>query len=173
VTPSKRLDVALRAFRRVRERLPTSRYLVVGEMPAQHDLRPLVAELGLADAVAFTGYVEKPDLLAFVAAADVGINLRWPVLGETSGSLLRLLAAGKATIVTDAGPFAEFPDDCCVKIPVGPDEGDRLVATMLRLGQDAPAREDLGRAARQHVEEHHRIEDSARKYAEFLEAVLG
>lgn len=172
VTAPKRLNVALRAFGRVREVLPAARYLAVGEIAPEADPRPLARDLQLDPSVIFTGRVSKEELLACVQAVDVGINLRWPTAGETSGSLIRLLAAGKPTIVTAVGPFAEFPDGCCPKVPVGPDEEDRLAEMMLHLAADPEARRAMAEAARRYVQENHAIDECARRYVAFLERLL-
>ena len=172
-TPEKRLDVALRAFRQVRERFPDALYLVVGDVPARHDLPQTIHDLGLRDSATVTGYVAKSDLLRYVDAVDVCVSLRWPTVGETSGSLLRALVAGKAAIVSDVGSFAELPDDCCRKVPVGEAEHERLVEAMLALAEDPAGREALGQRARRHVLERHAIERSAAQYIAFVESLLG
>ncbi len=171
-TPAKRLEVVLPAFVQVHRRFPAARLLVVGEVPRGSDLPALAARLGIAAAVDFTGYVARSDLLRYIAATDVGLSLRWPTMGETSGSLLRLLAAGKPTIVSNVGAFAEIPDDCCQKIPVGEAEAERLTQTMLALAADPAERVALGARARAHVAQHHAIADCAARYVAAIERFL-
>ncbi|MHB1416699.1 MAG: glycosyltransferase family 4 protein [Chloroflexota bacterium] len=170
-TPEKRLDVALRAYRCARERLPNSRYLIVGDILPGYELRRLVASLGLEDAVTWLGYVEKGDLLRYMAATDVGICLRWPTMGETSGTVLRLMGAGKPTVVSAVGWFAELPSDCCWQIGVGKEEEGLLTQAMLALGLDAQRRRGMGERALRHVKEHHSAERSAEEYIRFLTRV--
>ncbi len=172
ITPTKRLAVALRAFREVHARVPRSHYLIVGDAQPGMDIDELIAKNDLAQAVIHTGYLPKSELLACINLIDIGINLRWPILGETSGSLLRLLAAGKPTIVTDAGPFAEFPDYFCPKVPVGTSEEALLAERMVTLARDVEARRAMGEAARAYVREHHSTEECARRYVDFFEYVL-
>ncbi|MFZ2538175.1 MAG: hypothetical protein WAX04_04670, partial [Oscillospiraceae bacterium] len=52
----------------------------------------------------------------YIDLCDVCINLRYPYGGETSGSLMRVIASGKPSIITDIGSFSEIPKDCCFKI---------------------------------------------------------
>ena len=54
-----------------------------------------------------------------MAACDIVLNLRYPTVGESSGSLLRALGLGKAVLVSEVGSFAEFSGDVCLKVPVG------------------------------------------------------
>jgi glycosyltransferase involved in cell wall biosynthesis len=172
IGPAKRIEVALRAFRKVHARLPRSRFLIVGEPTTGVDLDAVLDRLRLGDAVIRTGYLSKIEFLACIDLVDVGINLRWPVLGETSASLVRLLGAGKPTIVTGAGPFAEFPEAVCPKVPIGEDEEERLTEEMLRLAADSDLRRTMGEAARLYVRENHSPERCAQLYLEFVNKIL-
>ena len=55
---------------------------------------------------------------SLMAACDVLVNLRYPTMGETSGSVIRALSLGKPLVVSDVGWFAELPDDVVLKVPV-------------------------------------------------------
>jgi hypothetical protein len=67
---------------------------------------------------------------AYVDVADVCIDLRHPTAGETSASLLRLLAAGKPTFITASGSFLEIPRDVAVHVPLDAHEVDFLAAAL-------------------------------------------
>jgi hypothetical protein len=84
----------------------------------------------------FTGYVPDEDFSSYYAAADRLVNLRYPSAGETSGTLIRALDAGKPVAVSDYAQFAEFPDDVVTKIPLGGDEVNMLTEFMLRGSVD-------------------------------------
>lgn len=171
-TPEKRLDVALRAFRRVREHRPDAHFLIVGEVAPEYDLCSIIDDLDLTDAVSLTGYVAQDALRRYIAAIDIAVNLRWPTMGETSGSLLRLLNAGKPTMVSNVGSYAELPSNCCRKIPVGEDEEEQIFQAMLALAEDPGGRRDLGQRAQSYVQCHHSIQGSAQQYAAFIGYVL-
>jgi glycosyltransferase involved in cell wall biosynthesis len=145
----------------------------VGEVLDSHPpLAPLIAELGVEDAVIATGRV--PDLETFaahIAATDIAVNLRKPTLGETSASLLRVMAGGVAALVTDAGWYAELPDQTCVK--VSPDaDAEALADAMLALAGDAARRQRIGAQARDYVAQVHRWENVASAYLAFMRDVL-
>jgi len=173
VTPEKRLDLALRAFARLHANRPEALYLIVGELPDWHPpLTPLIAELRLEQAVLFTGRV--PNLATFaeyIAATDIAVNLRQPTVGETSASLLRIMAAGVAAIVTDEGWYAELPEGTCLKLP--PEAGEEALAEALHLlANDASCRQQMGTQARAYVAQAHRWEDTARGYLALIRDVL-
>lgn len=118
LTSAKRAEVVLEAFRRANDsRLAL---LIVGE-PAPN------LELPRGQGIVTTGYVADEDFPAYYAAADRLVNLRYPTAGETSGTLIRAFDAGKAVAVSDYAQFAELPDECVFKVPLGEGEVEQLV----------------------------------------------
>ncbi len=171
LTAEKRVDAALRAFRRVRDDYPDAHYLLVGEARPDLDIDSLVAELEPAGAVHRIGYVR--DLSEFddwIHTVDVAVNLRQPTVGETSGVALRAMAAARPLIVYDYGWYAELPDDAALKIPPG--DEDALREAMERLAASAELRRAMGRAGREYVRNHCHPERIARAYVDFLQSTL-
>jgi glycosyltransferase involved in cell wall biosynthesis len=172
ITPAKRIDVALRAFARLRREVaPDALYLLVGEVSPYYDLGSVLTP-ALSDGVVLAGRTELPELLRTMAAADVAINLRYPSAGETSGTLIRLLGLGKAVIVSNTGAFAEIPDGCCAKIDLDATEEELLFAVLRALATDPELRRRMGDNARRHIAAHHTLEGSARGYADFIRAIV-
>ncbi len=124
LTSAKRAEVVLEAFRIARARDSRLALLVVGQ-PA-----PNIAAIE-AEGVITTGYVADDEFPGFYAATDRLVNLRYPTAGETSGTLIRAFDAGKPVCVSDYAQFAEFSDDCVVKVPLGSGEVEALVAFFL------------------------------------------
>jgi glycosyltransferase involved in cell wall biosynthesis len=131
---SKRPEVVLEAFHAARQRDPRLRLLIVGE-PAPNIDRSSFA----ADGITFTGYVPDEEFAAHYAAIDRLVNLRYPSAGETSGTLIRAFDAGKLVAVSDYAQFAELPDSCVVKIPLGDGEVAALTEFFVRDLPDASA----------------------------------
>lgn len=171
LTAEKRIDAALRAFRRVRDDHPDAHYLLVGEAQPDLDIDSLVAELEPAGAIRRIGYVRGlPEFDDWIRTVDVVVNLRQPTVGETSGVALRAMAAGRPLIVYDRGWYAELPDDAALKIPPGDEEA--LREAMERLAASAELRRAMGRAGREYVRNHCHPERIARAYVDFLESTL-
>jgi len=123
------------------------------------DLIELARELGVADRVHVTGFVPPEDFAPSIAACDLALNLRYPTAGETSASLLRVLALGRPAVVSDFAQFAGLPDEVVVKVPLGdePDGGEvetlaRELAALLAAPERLAA---MGEAAREHVRRRH------------------
>jgi glycosyltransferase involved in cell wall biosynthesis len=105
-----------------------------------------------------------------MAACDVLVNLRYPTMGETSGSVIRALALGRPLLVSDVGWFTELSDDAVLKVPVD----DYEVATIeAALGVAAEHGATLGAAARAYVQREHALPAVADAYARALEAAAG
>jgi hypothetical protein len=75
-------------------------------------------------------------------------------------------------VVSNQGWFAEIPDDCAVKIDVGPGETEHLVAALRLLAERPDLRAALGHNAAAYVREEHALERSAAGYAEFITSIL-
>ena len=73
------------------------------------------------------GFLDYRDFEAAIGACDLCTNLRYPTAGETSASLLRVLALGRPVVVSDYAQMAELPDEVVVKAPLGEDEVEALV----------------------------------------------
>ena len=101
VTPQKRLEPALAAFAKLRAEPAGGRRLrfaIVGEVSPHYDLDELLSRT-TREGVTVVGRADARTFHAWMAAADVAVNLRHPTGGETSASFLRLLALGKPTLV--------------------------------------------------------------------------
>lgn len=170
VNPYKRIEPVLRALRELRSSFPNLRYLLVGSVSPNYDLRALIGRHSLEDIVTITGYVDRAAFEEYVAAADICLNLRHPTAGETSASLLRLLGAGRPTLVTASGSFTELPPDVAAQVDLDTSEGDLIVAYCYLLLSRPELAAQLGANARAFVAREHTLEQAAEGYMRFLAA---
>ena len=159
LTSAKRAEVVLDAFARARELDPTLALLIVGEPAPNIDVRAL-----RRGGVVMTGYVADDDFPMYYAAADRFVNLRYPSAGETSGTLIRAFDAGKPVAVSNYAQFAELPDECVFKVPLGDGEVERVMEFFTRELLDP------SRAQRAWLEKNAALEKTVEGY---LEAVGG
>ncbi|MDT7808056.1 MAG: hypothetical protein QOJ70_1869 [Acidobacteriota bacterium] len=171
ITPDKGIERALRALASLRDR-HDFRYTLVGDPNSYFDVRALVRECGLEDRVEITGHVSLAEFERRIAETDIALNLRERTVGETSGSLCRIMAGGVAAVVSRVGWFGELPDDAVVKIEPGEHADAMLSAYLERLVEDAGLRERLGANARRHVVTSHDIRQSAADYLDFIREVV-
>lgn len=169
----KRVEPTLRALAALRADGYDARYILVGSVSPNYDLQGLISRSRLGDAVTVTGYVPREQFEDYVAAADLCVNLRHPTGGETSASLLRLLGAGRPTLVSAVGAFAELPPGVAAQVDPGPAEGDQILAyCRLLLARPALAAA-LGARARAFVAAEHTLAGAALGYARFLARLYG
>ncbi len=105
---------------------------------------------GLGGRFHSTGYLDEQDLDTYIAAADIVVNLRFPSVGESSGTLSRALAYGVCCIVTDTGAYSELPDSSVVKIPI-PDSSSHLRANLSALIENSDIRNGFAESARKYA----------------------
>ena len=170
--PYKRISESLRAFRRLVRVMPAAKMILVGEKHPDFPLDSVIRTLDLSAQVRVLGFTPIEDFSGYIAASDIVLNLRYPTVGETSGSLLRALGLGRAAIVSEVGAFAELPDDLCLKAPVGPGEEDVIFEYLNLLVSRPEIARALGARARAYVEKECNWETVAGRYASFLCAVL-
>ncbi len=170
-TPMKRTDVVISTL--AAPELAGVHLMVGGEVAPILELEKRAAEAGVADRVHFLGFLPFDEFEAAIAAADICLNLRYPTAGETSASLLRILAIGRPAVVSDYAQSAELPDEGVVKVPVGEGESAVLAGRLAELLAEPERLRRLGEAARRHVAERHQPEAAARAVVEACNAWRG
>ncbi|MBW4541511.1 MAG: glycosyltransferase [Myxacorys chilensis ATA2-1-KO14] len=176
VHQTKRALPILNAFKRYATHYPSAYLIYAGgtEYFEAIDLNDEIEKLGLVNQVKVTGFISSLEFNQYIAASDICLSLRFPFNGESSASLVRTLSAGKPTVVTDIGSFADFPDDVVLKIPQ-PDQADEveeILKALLILTENPAYRSSLGANAVEYVTREHSPERCARLYAEFVRQVL-
>ena len=169
--PYKRIAESLRAFRRLIRVEPRARMILVGEPHPELPLDSLIQTLGLGPYVRVPGFTPIEDFNGYIAACDIVLNLRYPTVGESSGTLLRSFGMGKAVVVSDVGSFREFPDEICLKAAVDQGEEDAIFEYLNLLVSRPSVAHALGQRAREWVKRECAWPVVARRYADFLEAV--
>jgi len=158
LTSAKRSEVVLQALREARAINRDVRLLVVGEPAPNIDTSAFAG-----DGIVFSGYVPDEQFANYFGEVDRIVNLRYPSAGETSGTLIRAFDAGKPVAVSDYAQFAELPDDCVTKIPLG---GDEVAALTRFLTATLP---NPAAAQREWLDKHARIELTVAGYLSALQ----
>lgn len=140
---------ALRAFARVRVRHPAARLTIAGTGPEQHRLAALAAELGVHEAVAFAGRVERDAMAALQRSCSVALN---PSLADNMpNSVLEALASGVPVVSTAVGgvPFVVADGETALLVPPG--DAEAMAAAVLRLLDDTALARRLSTAGQAEV----------------------
>ena len=174
VNASKRIPELLRATAAVRKQHPDVTLLLVGSTSPGFDLDRRLQRLGLTgDGLVREGWVDETRLWALMAGCDVLVNLRYPTMGETSGSVIRGLSLGKPLVVSDVGWFSELPDAVALKVPPDDDEVVTLTAALELLAARPDVRTTMGGNAAELARREHDVERVAELYVAALETAAG
>ncbi|MGR0318718.1 glycosyltransferase family 4 protein [Agromyces sp. ZXT2-3] len=148
--PEKRTDVAVRAFAASGLAADGWTLDVAGIGPEREPLERLVAELGIAPSVRFSGYrTDLPDLLAragmLIAPCPVeGLGL----------TLLEAMASALPPVAADAAGHVEVLAGLDERSRFAPGDADAAGARLRSLAADPGARAALGAAARARQQSH-------------------
>lgn len=126
------IATALRAFARLRQDFPHARLTVAGTGPEREALGRLAAELDLGGSVSFAGRLDRAQIAALYAEADVMLNTS--VVDNMPNALLEALACGVPVITTAAGgiPWIVSDGESALLVPQGdPDATACAVARVL------------------------------------------
>ncbi|HYU33810.1 MAG TPA: glycosyltransferase [Thermoanaerobaculia bacterium] len=170
-TPIKRTGAVIRAL--ARPGLADVHLLVVGEVSPAVDLEGEARRVGVAERVHLTDFLPYEEFEAAIAAVDLCLNLRYPTAGETSASLLRVLAMGVPAIVSDYAQFADLPREVALRVPLGEDEEEALAAMLRDLLARPERLRAMGEAARELIRSRHGPERSAAAVLEAAEEWRG
>jgi glycosyltransferase involved in cell wall biosynthesis len=119
--------------------------------------------------VRFTGWIDAADYRAYLACADMAVQLRRSSRGETSGTVLDCLGAGVPLIVNAHGTLGEIPEGCALRLPDGC-EADDVRRGLETLATDPELRRALVARGLSEIAERHRPAACAARYAEALRA---
>jgi len=154
LTREKQIETIARAVARAAETLPRLRLLLVGPSPDPLGLDDMLRRVGVRKRTVVTDRVPLWTLPAHMEAADLVVHLRYPTARETSAALLRILAQGRPTILSDLEHWADIPDDAVLRVDITQEEG-LVTRALLELAGDPKRRLRLGTRARIFVEREH------------------
>jgi glycosyltransferase involved in cell wall biosynthesis len=136
------------------------------------DLQQLIKKSKCGKRIKITGWAEVESYKMWLAAADVGVQLRTLSRGETSGTVLDCMNYGLATIVNANGSMADLDEFSVVKLA---DEflESELVDALTSLYNDENYREKLKAAAISKIRTAHHPRTCAEEYKTAIESFYG
>lgn len=133
----------------------------------ERHLRARIRALGLKQTVKLHGYVPEEELEAALASAHLAINLRYPTMGEASGSQLRIWKHALPSLVSRVGWYSALPAETVAFV-----EPEREAVDLQKHLNDFladPARfAAMGEQGRRLLEEQHAPETYAQAVVEFV-----
>jgi glycosyltransferase involved in cell wall biosynthesis len=156
----------LEAFAQVHTAIPAARLLIVGKGEFRPQLEQRAGELGLGEAVIFTGYRED-DLLDVLAALDVFVLLA-PGSEGSCRAALEAMAVGKPVIAARVGALQDIVLDGETGLLIEPHAHSALAHAISRLLRAPEQAYQMGLRGRQRIERvfspQRRVEEVLRLY---------
>ena len=148
------MDDLIRAVALARSEWPELAALIVGDGRYRPTLEELAAELGVADSVIFTGRIEQEQVPAHYGLLDLFAIPRRDLevcRAVTPLKPFEALSMELPVLASDLPALAEIVSASGGGRLVPPGSAEALAETIVELGGDQAAREQLGRSGREHV----------------------
>lgn len=134
------------------------------------EINATILKSGVSERIRITGWADTATFRHYLAAADVGVQLRTLSRGETSGTVLDCMNYGLPTIINANGSMVDIPDDGVWKLP---DEfaDSELAEALETLWRNPSRRQQLGAKALEIILTRHDPRTCASQYAQAIETM--
>jgi len=167
--PEKDHATFLRAGRRVIDRMPQARLLVVGDGPCRADSERLADELGLGERVIFAGM--RGDIGDVLSVVEV-MALSSFTIECFPFSILEAMSAGVPAVCTAIGGLPELIEDGVTGHLVAPRDPAGLAEGILRVLEPEGRSAQMGAAARRRLEERFTLQRCVDETARTLASIV-
>jgi len=169
LVPSKGIDILIKAFAKLIEKVPATRLILVGDGPEKSRLQHLTRENGIAGNVIFTGFVPHSKVCDFLREASVFVlPSRFEGLPN---ALLQAMAAGLPCVATSVGGVPDVVKDRVNGILVLPEREDLLTEALEMVLLDKNLARRLGENAHRSVS-HLRLDSIVDSYCKLITEIL-
>ena len=170
LTSQKGFDDLIRAYSSIREVVPDSRLLIIGEGYMRGELEGLATSQRVRDRTTFAGFVSDSELVDAMKSSDVVVV---PSKFEPFGIVaLEAMAAGVPVIVSRVGGLAEIVDDLVDGVEVNPNDPRAISDAVVRLLTDRELASRLSAKGKEKAKVYS-WEESARRTLEAYNAAVG
>jgi glycosyltransferase involved in cell wall biosynthesis len=134
------------------------------------ELLKTIKKSGLEKRIYITGWADTAIFRQYLAAADIGVQLRTLSRGETSGTVLDCMNYGLPTIVNANGSITDLPRDAVWMLPDDFTDAE-LVDALETLWQDDERRNQLASRSREVILTQHDPGRCANQYTQAIESI--
>lgn len=164
----KRIDLLLLAFASVLAQYPSTRLLLAGEGSLKPKLERYAAQLGVSDAIIWTGF--RKDIPRLLAAIDIFVQNS--TNEGLSLSILEAMAAEKAIIATHVGGTPEVIESGTNGLLIIPGIASSIESAILYLIENPEIRSEIAKAARDFVLRDFNTNRMASEYQQLYEHLM-
>lgn len=145
----KNLDLVIRAFSKVVEKVPNAKLIVIGDGPMMNPWKDLTSSLGLSNFIEFTGYLPEDEKKVLLERCKA---LILPSLFEGFGLvILEAFAMYKPVLVPNILPYTEIVEDGVDGFLLPPHNQEKWEMTITSILQEPNLSIQMGKKARDKV----------------------
>ena len=147
ISPQKAPDVFIKAARMIKEIIPNSHFIIVGNGEQENDIRKYAEENGFSDSLHITGWVENP--LNYMELFDVACLLsRWEGFGLV---LPEYMMAGKPIVASRVDAIPDIVKDGENGLLVEIDDVEETVQAIMTIYQNPQIRRNIIKGGAQSI----------------------
>lgn len=170
------IETLISAYKRLKQRVPQARLLVVGDGAHLEVLKGHAKRSGVND-VLFVGRVPHQEIIAYYHAIDIFVVPRRRTRVTELVTPLKPFEAfstGRAVVLSDVAALQEISDDASPSARTFPAGDDKALASLLEeLAENPDLREGLGAAGAEWVRKHRTWESNVPTYFRVYEESQG
>jgi len=167
VNDNKRPGILIKAVARIVSLNYKVHLVFFGKNNSQQVL-DIIEEEKIQKHVKITGFISADEYTVALQECDIVVNLRYPSMGESSGTLCEAFKEGKAVIITAINQYLEYPDEICWKLPVCEHEVMILAEMLKYLIDHEDVRKVMGRNAKEYADNVLSCENIAEMYSRII-----
>jgi glycosyltransferase involved in cell wall biosynthesis len=165
--PEKNHEMFLYVAALVHRKLPTARFLIVGDGPQRTKLEALAQSLGIASSVRFLGTrSDVPEVLSLLDVVLLSSHMEANPI-----CLLEAMASEKPVVATRVGSVRESVREGRTGYLVAPGDSQRMADRVLELLSDRTRAAAMGRAGREAVIAHWSVDRTVQGYENLIAGI--
>lgn len=171
----KRVTQCLKAFAMLKQQVPDSAMIVMGEIldPAYRtEIEELTHTLGIAHEVHFIGRADQLEFDRYMSVSDIIVNLRYPSHRQMSAVMVRAFAVGKPLIISDIPEWNFVPSSFCLRVKPDDREVTELARCLIMVALDPQRRATMSKASRAYYEQFCTIEYMTQQYIQIIDQFI-
>lgn len=172
--PWEGLPTLVEVFRRVKNEIPDTKLLLVGDGPDKGKIEKAIQTHHLTDDVIITGFVPFDDTPRYYSVCDVFVMVR-PKIRKTEYvspiKPIEAMAMGNVVLSTDLGAMREIIEDGKTGFLTG-HSVDAISGKVIKVLNDASLREEISARARAYVERERNWETIAKRLAGIYNSII-
>lgn len=159
---NRRLEALLQALASLPERAQFQLDVYGDILDDPEQVRAQIRALDLKRQVTLHGFTSEAELDQALSEAHLAINLRYPTMGEASGSQLRIWAHSLPSLVSRVGWYASLSSETVAFVRTDANEVMDIQERLRAFLADPAAFALMGKRGRQNLEERHSCEQYAK-----------